>query len=92
MRKRHLKDDWSSQETVEAQDPRSLRGSPIPKPDSERHPWRGRPKGAEGGEAEVSLVTGLEAALPQASPSTHRVQSSDGSLGPAAADSAAGRR
>lgn len=44
------------------------------------------------GEAEVSLVTGLEAALPQASPSTHRVQSSDGSLGPAAADSAAGRR
>lgn len=91
MRKRHLRDDWSSQGTVEAQDHRSLRGSPIPKPDSERHPWRGRSKGAGGG-AEVSLVTGLEAALPQPSPTTHRVQSSDGNLGPAAADSAAGRR
>lgn len=72
------------------QDHPSLRGSPISKPDSERHPWRGRPKGAGG--AEVSLVTGLGAALPQPSPSTHRVQSTDGSLGPAAADSAVGRR
>uniref|UniRef100_A0A8C8URQ8 Uncharacterized protein n=1 Tax=Peromyscus maniculatus bairdii TaxID=230844 RepID=A0A8C8URQ8_PERMB len=39
------------------QDHPSLRGSPISKPDSERHPWRGRPKGAGG--AEVSLVTVL---------------------------------
>lgn len=92
MRKRHLRDDWSSQGTVEAQDHPSLRGSPISKRDSERHPWRGRPKGAGGRGAEVSLVTGLGTALPQPSPSTHRVQSTDGSLGPAAADSAAGRR